>query len=254
MSRMHLTIIGSGTGVPSAGRGSPCLLLDAASVRMLLDTGPGSLRSLARQGVSVFDIHALYYSHLHIDHTADFIPFVFATKYSPGRVRTEPLTIIGPPALRRLYERLVDSYGSWARAEGFPVEWIETETGTHRLGPLTITTCPVQHAPESIAVRIEDASGTVVVYSGDTQYCPAMVEIARTADIAVLECSFPDNLQKDGHLTPGLAGTIARQAGCKKLVLTHLYPPCDVCDVRAAAAREFSGPIVMARDGLQIAV
>lgn len=254
MSYMHLTIVGSGTGVPSAERGSPCLLLEAGNVRMLLDTGPGTLRSLARLGRSVFDIAALYYSHLHIDHTADFIPFMFSSKYTPGCVRSEPLTIIGPPALRRLYDRLVEAYGTWAQAEGFPVEWIETESGTHCLGLLTITTRPVQHTPESIAIRIQDPDGRVLVYSGDTQHCPALVELARNADVAVFECSFPDEMQKDGHLTPGLAGAIAREAGCRKLVLTHLYPPCDKCDITAAAAREYSGPIVTACDSLQIDV
>jgi ribonuclease BN (tRNA processing enzyme) len=38
------------------------------------------------------------------------------------------------------------------------------------------------------------------------------------------------------------------------VLLTHFYPPCDAVDVVALAAREFSGEILRAEDGLSLTV
>jgi ribonuclease BN (tRNA processing enzyme) len=51
-----------------------------------------------------------------------------------------------------------------------------------------------------------------------------------------------------GHLTPSLAGSIASKAKAKRLVLTHLYPPCDEVDIVKQARSTYKGPIVKAED------
>ncbi|MEE9258834.1 MAG: hypothetical protein V3U37_04775, partial [Nitrospinaceae bacterium] len=67
----------------------------------------------------------------------------------------------------------------------------------------------------------------------------------------VLESAFPEDLKVDGHLTPKLAGKLAREANCKTLCLTHFYPPCDLEEVKSGCAEEFSGEIVLAEDRMQ---
>ena len=45
-----LTVIGSGTLVPSGRRSSPCHLLETEDSLLLLDAGPGAVHGLARHG------------------------------------------------------------------------------------------------------------------------------------------------------------------------------------------------------------
>jgi ribonuclease BN (tRNA processing enzyme) len=251
---MDVTIIGSGTGIPSVRRASPCVLIETPALKILCDTGPGSLRKLMETGVTLNDIDIIFYSHLHIDHTADLAPFLFACKYAPGSFRTQDVTIIGHYGIKEFYQGLVDVYGTWIIPEHFSINWIETERDTFNFKNICIQTIPANHIESSIATRFDDGQGKSAVYSGDTDYCPEIAEIARMADLLIIECSFPDDQKCPGHLTPSLVGKIAREADCKKLVLTHLYPPCDSRDIVTPVSKLFSGEVVKAEDLMKIHV
>jgi len=122
------------------------------------------------------------------------------------------------------------------------------------LGDLWIKTLPLEHTPESVGYRIASPQGRTVVYAGDTDYCPNIVELARGADLLLLECSFPEGRKVNGHLTPSLAGRIAQEAECRRLVLTHLYPPCDQSDIRGDCRKVFDGEVLLAEDMMRITI
>ena len=63
-----------------------------------------------------------------------------------------------------------------------------------------------------------------------------------------------DGMKVEGHLTPSLAGKLAREANCRKLVLTHFYPPCNGVDIIARAKAEYPGEIVQAEDFMTIEI
>jgi ribonuclease BN (tRNA processing enzyme) len=119
------------------------------------------------------------------------------------------------------------------------------------LDGLVIRSGPVNHIFGSLAYRLE-ADGRTLVYSGDTDVSDSLVDLARGADLLVLECSNP--FKVPGHLTPAEAGRLAARAGVGRLLLTHFYPPCDDVDVAALAARGFNGEILLAEDDLVMAV
>jgi ribonuclease BN (tRNA processing enzyme) len=110
----------------------------------------------------------------------------------------------------------------------------------------------VAHNPESRAYRITGADGFTVAYSGDTDICDALVNLAGGADLFICEASLPDEQKVPGHLTPSLAGHIAARAAVGHLVLTHLYPECDTVDIAAQCRRTWSGPLTVARDLMRI--
>jgi len=87
-----------------------------------------------------------------------------------------------------------------------------------------------------------------LAYSGDTDYCSGVVELASEADLLILECSFPNEHQVTSHLTPSLAGQIAAELGCRRLVLTHLYPICDDYDILGQCQEAFAEEIIVAGD------
>lgn len=250
---MELIILGSGTGVPSLRRGSPGFLAKTENQSILLDSGSGTLGRMLQAGVTYKNVDAVLYTHIHPDHCADLVPLVFACKYQEDP-RTKDLLIIGGRGFRDYYEELRRVHGSWIEPETFRIHIREVEADKAAIGDLGVTTLPLEHTPESVGYRIASPQGRTVVYAGDTDYCPNIVELARGADLLLLECSFPEGRKVAGHLTPSLAGRIAQEAGCKRLCLTHFYPPCDQSDIRGDCESVFDGEVLLAEDMMRIAI
>jgi ribonuclease BN (tRNA processing enzyme) len=53
----------------------------------------------------------------------------------------------------------------------------------------------------------------------------------------------------DVHLTAELAGRVAREAGAKRLVLTHVSADIDLGESRDLAAETFGGEVEVAAEG-----
>jgi len=87
------------------------------------------------------------------------------------------------------------------------------------------------------------------VYTGDTGPSSKLARWAAGADLLLAECSLPADLAMEMHLTPEQAGDLAREAGARRLVLTHFYPPVENSDPARTASARFTGPVSAARDG-----
>ncbi len=105
-----------------------------------------------------------------------------------------------------------------------------------------------------LSYRFESTDKRSIVFSGDTDYCESIISLGQGADILVLECSLPDELKVDGHLSPSFAGEIATKAKCKKLVLTHFYPLCEKYDLIEECRKTYSGDVVLAEDLMKITI
>ena len=115
-------------------------------------------------------------------------------------------------------------------------------------------TLPMEHIESSVGFRIVTSDGISIAYTGDTDFCENAVTIAREADIFICESALPDELKVPGHLTPSLAGEIAKRARVKQLVLTHFYPECDSVDIEAQCRKTYDGPLILAQDLMQMEV
>jgi ribonuclease BN (tRNA processing enzyme) len=251
---MELTVIGSGTGVPSLRRGSPCLALKTDSRLLVLDLGAGSLRALLRYGFNFSDIDILALTHLHPDHVGDVIPFLFATRYSLGYTRTAPFRLLAARGFVRFHDLLKEAFAGWVEPPPNLMDLRELAPDRPdevRDNDLVIKSAPTNHTEGSLAYRVE-AQGRSLVYSGDTDESDSLVELARNADLLVLEAANPFKVA--GHLTPAEAGSLATRAEARRLLLTHFYPPCDEVDVVVLAKKEFSGEVIRAEDGLSLTV
>lgn len=279
---MEITLLGSGTCVPSLERYPCSVLIKGEDTCILVDAGPGIIGQILKTGTSIHDIDVVLLSHFHVDHCADLAPLLFASKY-PGAGRTKKLTLAGGTGMKRFFDRLCRTYDDTIRLAPDLFEILELpETGTaestpHDLNDLENTAFPeagrpgpdgtiplpglgcirlawaaMDHKPESIGFRFTDDTGFSVAYSGDTDHTPALVTLARKADVLICESAMPDGGHVPGHLTPGMAGEMAAAARVGKLVLTHFYPECDGVDMAAQAQKTFDGPVVPARDLLQL--
>ena len=256
-SGIKVTILGSGTCVPSLKRSSCSVLMQIGASMLLFDSGPGSMRRLLEAQATIFDISHIFYSHFHPDHTGEFVPFIFATKYPDGSRRKVPLTVAGGRGLLNFYKGLKSVYGHWIELASGLMEIIEFDNknaDTITFEDFTVTTAPVQHNEESIAFRIISTDGFSVVYTGDTDYSETIIDLAKDADLLICECALPDKHKVKGHLTPSLAGDLAAKAGVRKLVLTHFYPECDREDIAAECRQTYDGPLMLAEDLMKIEI
>ncbi len=254
-SEMEIIILGSGTCVPSTRRAGPAACVRTEGQTILIDSASGTLRQIVRAGMDYSDVDIILYTHLHPDHVGEFVPFIFATKYAPGYTRTRPVLILAAEGFEKFYQGLKAAFGEWVEPLPGKLDITEvpvTMKTAMQFPPLTISASPVRHTPQSLAYRIEDSSGRSVVFSGDTDYCEELIELASGADMLVSECAAPEGGKIPGHLTPSEAGRIAAKAGVKKLVLTHFYPECDRQDMVTPCRREYDGPVILAEDFMRL--
>jgi len=101
-------------------------------------------------------------------------------------------------------------------------------------------------------------AGRKLVISGDTRPCPALVAAAQGADLLIHESTFSDDEQQRAletkHSTAREAARVAREAGVRRLVLTHLSSrhDTDTAPLLAQAREEYKGPLEIAHDGLTV--
>lgn len=244
---MRGIFLGTGTAIPNPRRRPSGILLEEKGRIALIDSGPGAIHTAAEAGVFPGDIHRLFYTHLHPDHTLDYISFLFALHNLSLRERGG-LEVYGPLGFESFHRGVVALYGEWVEPGSFPFFIRELAEEVLQFPEYRVETKKTSHSRESIGYRFTTGEGKVLAISGDTGYAPEIAELGREADVLVLECALPDEMETAGHLTPSLAGEIAREARCRTLYLTHFYPPCDKVDLVESCGRKFRGKIFIAED------
>jgi ribonuclease BN (tRNA processing enzyme) len=243
---MRLTVLGCAGTFP--GPDSPCssYLVEYDGFRLVIDLGAGALGQLQRH-IGLLDVDAVYLSHLHADHCIDLVAYSYARRYHPGGI-PPPLPVYGPAGTA---ERICTAFETPPPQGLLDVyDFHEVSAGSMRLGPFEITTQRVNHPIECHGIRLE-AGGRSLTYSGDTDRCASLVELARDTDLFLCEASWPEGEDHPAgvHLTGRTAGEQATRAGARRLVLTHLVAWADPDAVLAEARGSYAGELELARCG-----
>ena len=245
-----LTVLGSGTVAPTPDRTAPAHWVEVRNARILFDCGAGTLHRAASFEVPWHTLTHLVLTHFHPDHWGEVPAFLFALRWGIEPPRSEPLTIIGPVGVKDKLDTVATAFGSWVTDPDFDQEIIEIEAGAtlELVDAVTLDSCKTPHTDESLAYAIRHGDSHLV-YTGDTGESAELAAWASDCDLLLCECSLPESRAVPLHLTPRQAGALARDARAHRLVLTHLYPVFGEIDPAAVARHEFSGEIVVARDG-----
>ena len=255
---MRLTIVGSGTAAPHAERVCAGNVVDAGSVRLLLDCGTGVVFRMAQLGIDWRAITHIALTHFHYDHVGDLPALITAFRWGQLPPRSEPLTLIGPPGVKEWLSRAAAAHGEWLLDPGYPFEVVEADPDAqiaYRFpdSSLLLSALRVPHSENSVAYSLHGGRARVV-YTGDTSYSEALADWAAGCDVLLTECSLPASFAVTQHLTPESAGALAARANPGRLVLTHFYPPVELEDIPSLVRQRWPGPLVLARDGTVIEI
>lgn len=247
---MNLTILGASPATQNPGGACSSYLVRHGQTTLVLDMGSGAFARL-QQHVSPDAVDAVILTHHHADHTFDLLPYRYWLDFQPGGATRRPQLLVPP----RGHETLLVLSGRQDPSPSFfsdvfdVAEYVPARS--IQIGDLTITFHAVRHAPHTYGMRVRGAGqgGTpVLAYSADSGPTPALLEVARDADLFLCENANPDNSDFPLHLKPREAGAYARDAGARRLVLTHRWHLHDLDAAARAAAEVFDGPVSIARE------
>jgi ribonuclease BN (tRNA processing enzyme) len=262
---MRLVVLGCAGSYPSPESAASGYLVqaddaDGRTWSVLMDLGSGALGPLQKYGdPTALDAVAL--SHLHADHVADMVVLNVLRRYRPDGP-CPPVDVWGPVGTAARLTQIAGGDPATDVSGQFTVRTWEAGVSV-TVGPLTVTPVPVLHPVPAFGLRVtgpsdEDPSRTVTLaYTGDTDACAGLDELATGADLLLSEAAFIEG-RDDGvrgvHLTGRRAGDAAARGGAGRLVLTHLPAWTPARTAVAEARSAYAGPIDVAAPGATYAL
>jgi ribonuclease Z len=289
---LHVVLCGTGSPLPDPARAGPCTAVVAGGELFLVDAGPGSWEVVDLAGLPTGALGGVFLTHFHSDHVGDLGEAIVQSwitgRGRPLEVYGPPGTARIVDGLRAVYaadvEHRVAHHGDAVlprAAAGAVAREVPLDPGAAasavvlERGGLRVTMFRVDHAPVEPAVGYRfDYRGRAVVVSGDTRKSASVVTHARGADLLVHEALRRDLVERvppvaerlglgrlasmardipGYHTTPVEAAEVARDAGVRHLVLTHLVPsPNGFLGRRLflrGVADVFDGEVTLGEDG-----
>ena len=221
----------------------------------MVDCGPAATHKLVKAGLWPTDIDYLFFTHHHFDHDIDY-PCFLLCRWDQSTGRENALQAFGPALTERITRGILDeSEGvfahDWKARVGHPLsQRIHVNRGgtlprkppdvsARDVGPGLVFSgsdwqaiaAPAEHVQpflDSLAYRFDTPAGSVV-FTGDTQPCESVVELARGADVMLCMCWDDQEIMDADGESPGQCGTLgaarmAQAAGVKRLALVHIGP------------------------------
>ena len=270
---IEMQVLGSGGPELEDKRASSSYLVwQDGRPRVLIDSGGGSALRFGQSGAHVAQLGAIVFTHLHIDHSADFPALI---KSSYFEERQQPLPVYGPVGnqdfpsttefIADLFDRKRGAYRYLAdfiagKDGGYVLQAQDVALGAHELrtlsaaNDLALSATPVIHGGvPALAWRVS-IGGKVIVFSGDTNGDNGNLEqLAKGADLFVAHNAIPEGERgaaRQLHMPPSVIGRIAATAGVRQLILSHrmLRTLGREPETRAVIARVYSGPVTFADD------
>lgn len=248
----------------------------------IIDTGYGTTFKLREADINLATLRYIFITHLHSDHYLDLGPLLYNAWISG---LAEQVHVYAPTGIKSLLNAFWKSNQfdivTRIKDEGRPdirklvivheiKEGVLLANTDFEISCLENIHPPIEH---SYAFKFK-LGKKIIVFSGDTAYCPALAEFAAEADYLIHEIMYTpavDNIAKrrpnvskliasikSHHTSAEDVGRIANSAKVKHLILNHFVPPDDQTLTEQtwvdAVRTNFSGPIIVGKDLLQFEI
>ena len=236
---MRLTVLGMGTAKPVVGTGASGILVQTSTTAVLFDIGSG-IASRLEAYVGAAGLDGLVVGHMHADHWIDIAPLRY--RFPWGEPAPAPLPVYLPPGGREKLDHLALVVSERPGFFEVAYEIHEYQTGeVIRIGDMTITPHPIGHYVPAWSMAIDGPNGERVIYAGDMGPSDALVELARGAELLILEATLETSQFDDvkrGHLTAEEAIDHVVRSGVPQGILVHYPIEGRERILRACAARD----------------
>ena len=245
---LKVTMLGTGVGIPQPGRSQAAILVENDNA-LLLDCGAGTLLRLDEVGHDLEALDSVLLTHLHLDHVSDLLALANARFLAD----LPALRVFGPMGTEIYFKIAKSVYPNLDKMSAAIQELKPMDS--FALNGFDIFAEEARHSVTALAYRLESEE-KVIVYSGDTEPCPRVANLAKEVDLLIHECSFPEPFDVTNHTTPKKLGSMIRNLGIKRVVLTHLYPQAQGCeDEMAEQVIALSGsPTIVGWDMMSIVI
>ena len=252
MARVH--VLGAGTPTPTRTRFGSSYVVEVAGEQLMVDCGPATTYKMVKAGLWPTDIDYLFFTHHHFDHDVDY-PCFLLCRWDQSIGKENRLQVFGPKLTEKITEGIIGEEGLFAHDLNARMNHpISQRVYVNRGGVLPrrppdvlardvapgkvysaadweMTSAEAEHAQpylDSLAYRL-DSPGASIVFTGDTQPCESVVNLARGADAMVCMCWDDQELMDENGEASRQCGTtgaarMAQQAEVEKLVLVHIGP------------------------------
>jgi len=283
---VRLVILGAGTPTPTPTRFGSSQVLIVGDDQLMFDCGPAATHKLVKAGLWPTQVSHLFFTHHHFDHDVDY-PCLLLCRWDQGAGLERRLNVYGPAPTEGITDRLIGVGGAfeqdWRARISFPgsqqvfvnrggtLPRVPPQVNAHDIAAgwteetpgWRVSTAVAEHAQpwlDSIAYRV-DTPNLSVVFTGDTQPCRSVLDLAEGADVLVSMCWDDEATMIASGEHRGQTGTLgaarmASRAGVSHLVLTHMGRHVATDAVLgpelAAMAEIFPGRITVGEELLEV--
>jgi len=216
----ELVVLGSGGRAPTRMRAVSSYLLRSRHGNLLLDPGEGTLRQMTLMGLSGSRIAAIFISNHRLDHCLG-LPSILQHQ-QPTVER--PIDILFPRTSSAAMENLLQLA---ACAETAGIRLRPLDDGAVSDNGALLHVRGLAHEIPTLGLRWQ-ADGVAFAFVPDTAPCAGARELARDADLLLCQADDLHNraaiVRSRGLMTAREAAELARDAGARRLLLSHFQP------------------------------
>jgi ribonuclease BN (tRNA processing enzyme) len=237
---LTLTVLGcDGSHAGAGGAASGYLVRSWSSgTSVWMDAGSGTFANLQRF-CDPLTLDAIVLSHQHDDHWIDVQGFLVMARWTATFARP-PIAVYAAPGIRARLSDDVDGI----------LDWHEVGDGDGcTVGDLQLSFSRTDHPPPTLAVRVERGD-KALGYSSDSGPAWSLASLGQGLDLALCEATYTQEFEETTiHMSARQAATTAREAGVRRLVLTHRWPTISAAAIEEEATAVFTGALATAAIG-----